>query len=137
MITRLGHTMLFVLDQGKALDTYVGKLGFKVGTDMKMEGLRWLTVTAPGDPDLQLVLAEPGPPMLEPEDAALIRRLLERNAMGAGVMQCDDCRATYEQLKAKGIEFLKEPTKEFYGVEAVFRDGCGNWFSLTEPARQG
>ena len=134
MITRLGHSTILVLDQDKAFETYVNVFGFKVNTDMRMEGgLRWLTLTAPGNPDLQILIAEPKPPMFEPEDAALVVKLLERNAMGAGVWECDDCRATYAQLKSKGIHFIKEPTEEFYGIEAVFRDGCGNWFSLNEP----
>lgn len=133
MITKLNHANILVLDQDKAYDVYVNKLGFRVQTDMTMEGgLRWLTVTAPGNPDLEIILAKPDPPMFEPEDGALVRRLLERNALGAGVWECDDCRKTYEDLKAKGIEFTKEPTEEFYGIEAVFKDGCGNWFSLTQ-----
>jgi catechol 2,3-dioxygenase-like lactoylglutathione lyase family enzyme len=138
MITRLGHTTLFVLDQAKAFDIYVNVLGMKVNTDVIMEGgMRWLTVTAPKDPNLEIVLSEPKPPILEKEAAELVRSLLERNAMGAGVWECDDCHATYQELKAKGIEFTKEPTTEFYGIEAVFKDGCGNWFSLTQRTSQG
>jgi len=133
MITRLGHTTMFVLDQAKAFEIYVNVLGFKVHTDMTMEGgFRWLTVTAPKEPSLEIVLAEAKPPILEDQDAALVRQLLERNALGAGVLECDDCEATFKKLSAQGIEFTKTPTKEFYGIEAVFKDGCGNWFSLTE-----
>lgn len=133
MITRLGHTTIFVLDQKKAFETYVNVLGMKVNTDVTMEGgMRWLTVTAPQAPDFEIVLSEAKQPILESEDAKLVRSLLERDAMGAGVWDCDDCRATYRELKAKGIVFTKEPTEEFYGIEAVFKDGCGNWFSLTE-----
>src|ERR1041384_7239219 len=102
MIRRLQHANILVLDQTKAYDVYVNKLGFKVNTDVTMEGgFRWLTVTAPGNPDMELILAEPNPPMFEPEDGALVRKLLERNAMGAGVWECDDCRKTYEEMKAK------------------------------------
>ena len=61
--------------------------------------------------------------------------ILEADAMGAGVWECDDCQKTYEELKAKGIEFTKTPKKEFYGIEALFKDGCGNWFSLTQRER--
>jgi catechol 2,3-dioxygenase-like lactoylglutathione lyase family enzyme len=137
MITRLGHANILVLDQAKAYEIYVNRFGFKVKTDMTMEGgFRWLTITAPDDPDLELILAEPKPPMFEAEDAELIRRLLEHDALGAGVWECDDCRATHKTLKARGVEFLKEPTEEFYGIEAVFKDGCGNWFSLTERKNQ-
>jgi catechol 2,3-dioxygenase-like lactoylglutathione lyase family enzyme len=137
MVTKLNHANILVLDQKKAYEVYVNILGFKVHTDMVMEGgFRWLTLTAPGAPDLELIIAEPSPPMFEPEDAALLKKLLEHNAMGAGVFECDDCRKTCAQLKAKGIEFSKEPTEEFYGIEAVFKDGCGNWFSLTQPKAQ-
>lgn len=132
MITRLNHANILVLDQNKAHDIYVNVLGFKVHTDMQLEGLRWLTVTAPGNPDMEFILAEPKPPMFEPADAEMLVKLLQRNALGAGVWECDDCRKTYAELKAKGIEFTKEPTEEFYGIEAVFKDGCGNWFSLTQ-----
>ncbi len=137
MIKRLQHANILVLDQDKAYDVYVNKLGFKVNTDVVMEGgFRWLTVTAPGNPDLEIILAEPSPPMFEPQDAALLKQLLERHVMGAGVWECDDCRATYTEMKAKGIEFTKEPTEEFYGIEALFKDGCGNWFSLTQRKLQ-
>jgi len=133
MVTRLNHANILVLDQKKAYEVYVNVLGFRVHTDVVMDGgFRWLTVTAPGAPEMELILAEPNPPMFDPEDAALVRKLLERNAMGAGVWECDDCEKTYQDLKAKGIEFTKTPTKEFYGIEAVFKDGCGNWFSLTQ-----
>ncbi|MGE5141039.1 MAG: VOC family protein [Rudaea sp.] len=56
--------------------------------------------------------------------------------MGGGVLETDDVQKTYEELESKGIEFPKPPTKEFYGIEAVFRDGCGNWFSLTEHPQE-
>jgi catechol 2,3-dioxygenase-like lactoylglutathione lyase family enzyme len=137
MITKLSHATLYVLDQKKAYDVYVNKLGLKVHTDMVMDGgLRWLTVSPPGQPDIEIVLAEPNPPMFEPELGQHVRALLEKNALGGGVWETDDCQKTYKDLKSKGIEFFKTPTKEFYGVEALFRDGCGNWFSLTEHPKE-
>jgi catechol 2,3-dioxygenase-like lactoylglutathione lyase family enzyme len=133
MITKVSHFTLFVLDQDKAYDVYVNKLGFKVNTDMKFEGgLRWLTVSPPKQPDVEILLAQPNEPMFSASALPHVRALLEMNALGGGVWETDDCQKTYEDLKAKGIEFLKTPTKEFYGIEAVFRDGCGNWFSLTQ-----
>jgi catechol 2,3-dioxygenase-like lactoylglutathione lyase family enzyme len=137
MITKLSHTTILVLDQNKAYDVYVNKLGFKVHTDMKMDGgMRWLTVSPPNQPDMEIVLAEPNPPMFDPEQGKLVRALLEKNSLGAGVLETDNCQKTYETLKAKGIEFLKPPTKEFYGTEAILRDGCGNWFSMTEHPKE-
>lgn len=133
MISKLSHITVFVSDQTKAYEVYVNKLGCKVNTDMTMDnGFRWLTVTPPDQPDLELVLAEPNPPMFSEDNAALVRTLLANQALGGGVWKTTNCQKSYETLKAKGIEFLKPPTKEFYGIEALFRDGCGNWFSLTE-----
>jgi hypothetical protein len=128
---------LYVRSQKVAHDVYVNKLGFKVKTDMTMEnGTRWLTVTPPGQPDIEVVLAEPSAPMVKAELLPHIKALLESDAMGAGVWECDNCQKTYETLKGKGIEFMKPPTKEFYGIEALFKDGCGNWFSLTQRTKK-
>lgn len=133
MITKLSHITIYVSDQNRAYEVYVNKLGCKVNTDMTMDGgFRWLTVTPPEQPDLEIVLAEPNPPMFDETGAQQVRTLLAHNAMGGGVWETTNCQKTYDTLKAKGIEFLKTPTKEFYGIEALFRDGCGNWFSLTE-----
>jgi catechol 2,3-dioxygenase-like lactoylglutathione lyase family enzyme len=137
MVTKISHITLFVRDQQKAHDVYVGKLGFKVNTDMKMEnGMRWLTVNPPGQADVEIVLAEAKAPMIAQDLVPHYQALLEAGAMGAGVWECDNCQKTYEELSAKGIEFTKKPTKEFYGIEALFKDGCGNWFSLTERPTQ-
>jgi catechol 2,3-dioxygenase-like lactoylglutathione lyase family enzyme len=133
MITKLSHATIYVRDQEKAHDVYVNKLGFIVKTDMKMDnGFRWLTVAPPQQPDLEIVLAEPNPPMFEPELGRHVRALLDADALGGGVWETDNAQKTYEELKAKGIEFTKAPTQEFYGIEALFKDGCGNWFSMTE-----
>src|SRR3954469_5906833 len=107
MITKLSHASFFVSDQEKAYDFYVNKLGFKVHTDMAMDnGFRWLTVTPPDQPGLEIVLAEPKPPMFDEAGAQAVRMLLENNAMGGGVWEADNCQKTYEELKAKGIEFV-------------------------------
>jgi hypothetical protein len=74
--------------------------------------------------------------MFQEPQANAMRILLEHHAMGGGVWEADDCHKTYEELKARGLEFLKPPTQEFYGIEAIFRDGCGNWFSLTERPKE-
>ena len=132
MITKLSHTSFFVTDQDKAFDFYVNKLGFKVNTDVKMEnGFRWLTVNPPDQPDLEIILFPANGANGFDEDVnAALKLLLDKGVMGAGAMYTSDCRATYEELKAKGVEFTKPPTKEFYGFEALFKDDSGNWFSL-------
>src|SRR5262245_53107902 len=107
MIKKMSHITLYVLDQNKAYDIYVNKLGCKVHTDMTMDdGFRWLTVSPPDQPDLEIVLSEPKPAVFGEEQAKVIRTLLEQNALGSGVWEADDCHKSYEELKAKGIEFL-------------------------------
>ena len=133
MKAMISHVNLFVRDQKTAYEVYVNKLGFRVHTDVTMDnGMRWLTVSRPEYPDLEVLLAEPCTPMMKPEIVAHLRAVLDSDAMPGGVWNTDDCEKTYEEMKRKGIEFLKKPTKEFYGIEALFRDGCGNWFSLTQ-----
>ncbi len=134
MITRLSHACIFVLDQDSAYDFYVNKLGFKVNTDAPMgPNDRWLTVTAPDAPELEIILAAVKEGMMfNKEKAATIRDLVQSGTLGAGVLECDDIFATYEELKAKGVKFQKEPKEEFYGTEAIFTDDSGNWFSLCQ-----
>jgi catechol 2,3-dioxygenase-like lactoylglutathione lyase family enzyme len=136
MITGMSHTTIWVLDQDRALKFYTEKLGFVLETDADMGGgARWLTVTKPEQPDLCLVLANPAPPMLSEEDGRTIRGLVAKGAMGAGVMRTPDVHATFKELTDKGVEFVQEPEQRPYGVEALFRDDSGNWFSLTEALR--
>jgi hypothetical protein len=96
-------------------------------------GYRWLTVGANTQPDLQIILQKVDNPMIKPEVAATLRRLLEQGIMSGGVLQTSDCRKTYEELKAKGVEFIQPPAGRFYGIEALMKDNSGNWFSMTEP----
>jgi catechol 2,3-dioxygenase-like lactoylglutathione lyase family enzyme len=136
MVTRLSHTSLFVSDQDKAYDFYVNKLGFKVNTDATMEnGFRWLTVTPPEQPDLEIVLfpASGTANGFDEEVKKALKLLLDKGVMGAGVLHTPDVRATYQELKAKGVEFRSEPKEQFYGIECIITDGCGNWFSMTQP----
>jgi catechol 2,3-dioxygenase-like lactoylglutathione lyase family enzyme len=135
MIRRLSHATIFVTNQDEALEFYREKLGFKVHTDaMVGEHFRWLTIGTNDQPDFELILMEPKPGMLMDEETAqTVRSLVAKGVLGAGVFNTDDCRGTYEELKAKGVQFLSEPTERPYGVEAVFKDNSGNWFSLTEP----
>lgn len=136
MITRLSHTSLFVIDQDKAYDFYVKKLGFNVHTDATMDnGFRWLTVTAPNAPDHEIVLFPASNQMngLDEDAQKALKLLLDKGVMGAGVLETNDCRATYEELKGKGVQFKSEPKEQFYGIECIVTDGCGNWFSMTQP----
>jgi catechol 2,3-dioxygenase-like lactoylglutathione lyase family enzyme len=132
MITKLSHTTIWVLDQDQALEFYTQRLGFEVNTDATMDGFRWLTVSPPGQPDHELILLEPGPPMMDEESAEQVRALVAKGVLGPGAFESDDCRSTYTELSRRGVNFLSEPTERFYGVEATLRDNSGNWFSMTE-----
>jgi catechol 2,3-dioxygenase-like lactoylglutathione lyase family enzyme len=134
MIQRLSHVTVYVLDQDAAYDFYVNKLGFEVRTDNNMEGFRWLTVGPKGQPGLEIVLMALFPnPMMDADTVNTIRSLVAKGAMGTGVLETADCQKTYEELKAKGVEFLYPPTERFYGTEALMKDNSGNWFSLCQP----
>lgn len=137
MITKMNHVSIFVLDQDSAFEFYVNKLGFKVHTDASMgPGMRWLTVCPPEQPELEIsLMAIAEGMMFKGEAARQMRMLVSQGTFGFGVFECNDLMATYEELKAKGVEFKKEPTKEFYGFEALFKDDSGNWFSLGEKQK--
>ena len=132
MITKMIVTNINVLDQDSAYDFYVNKLGFKVVDDIPMgPDSRWLTVSPPEQPDLQLVLFPVKESKMFPKEIAkTLADLIKKGIFGCGVFTCKDVFATYEELKAKGVEFIKPPTKEFYGTEALFKDDSGNFFSL-------
>lgn len=134
MIKGLAISTVWVLDQDRAKEFYVDKLGLEVRTDMTLGegGMRWLTVGAKDQPDVVLTLMLPGGPAADEESAAAIRTLVSKGILGAGVLATDDIHGDYEKLKAKGVEFLQEPQERPYGTEAIFRDDSGNWFSFTQ-----
>lgn len=133
----MNHLSIYVLNQDSAYDFYVNKLGFKVHTDAQMgPGMRWLTVTPPEQPDLEIILMPIEKGMqFTAETAEQLRNLIQKGTFGPGVFECDDIYATYEELKTKGVEFTKPPKEEFYGVEALFKDDSGNWFSLGQKKK--
>lgn len=134
MIQGLSHTSIFVDDQDTALDFYVNRLGMELKSDQKLpDGFRWLTVSPKGQ-DLELILMNLATvPSLSGDDKAAIRSMQKRGVFGAGVLRTADCRKTYDELTAKGVEFSSPPKDQFYAVEAILRDPFGNWFSLTSP----
>ena len=138
MIAKLSHATIFVLDQDSAYDFYVNKLGFKVHTDAPMgPGMRWLTVCPPEQPGLEIILMSVSEGMMfSKEAAAQMREMIKKGTFGFGVFECRDIFATYEELKAKGVEFKKPPTEEFWGWNALFADDSGNWFSLGQRKQE-
>jgi catechol 2,3-dioxygenase-like lactoylglutathione lyase family enzyme len=135
MIKGIGLVCVWVLDQDEAYDFYVNKLGLEVTLDAPMEGTggRWLLVHSKAQPEVPIMLAVPGPPVMDEDTAAKIRDLVSTGYLGPGSMATDDCRATYQELLAKGVEFTEEPSERFYGVDAGFRDPFGNQWRLTQP----
>jgi catechol 2,3-dioxygenase-like lactoylglutathione lyase family enzyme len=139
MIKGLSISTVWVLDQDRAKEFYTEKLGLEVRTDLTMGegGMRWLTVGAPGQPDVELTLMVPGPPAMDPESAEMVRTLVAKGVLGAGALTTDDIHGDYEKLKGRGVEFLQEPQERPYGTEAVLRDDSGNWFSFVQPREGG
>lgn len=143
MINQLSHACVFVLDQDRAKEFYTQKLGFEVRGDVTMgaefdgagQGFRWLTVGPSDQPDVEIILADCGMGH-DQQTADQIRELVAKGALGMGVMGTADCQKTYEELSSRGVVFLQEPAERPYGIEAVFRDDSGNWFSLSQRIEQ-
>ncbi|HET9858288.1 MAG TPA: VOC family protein [Nocardioidaceae bacterium] len=133
MITNISLLTLYVTDQDEARDFYVDKLGFVAKTDVSMgDGFRWVTIGHPDQPELQVTLMVPGPP-LDPDMAQAVERALAKGSMGGFGLSTDNCQKTYDDLVAQGVEFPQPPSERPYGVEAVMRDNSGNWLVLVEP----
>ena len=131
MITNISLISVFVDDIDEALAFYTGKLGFVLNTDVKLPDFRWCTVHHADHPELELQLALPGPP-LDEESTAAIKRMMAKGTMHGFGIATDDCRKTFAELTAKGVEYIQEPSDRPYGVEAVLRDNSGNWLVLVE-----
>jgi catechol 2,3-dioxygenase-like lactoylglutathione lyase family enzyme len=146
MIQKMSHSIIHVLDQDQAKDFYVSKLGLEVKVDHSLPtGFRWLTVAPKGQSEVEIILMKVGSGgdfvkmkganegKNDAKDVDTIAALLKKGMFSGGAFQTADCRKTFEELKAKGVEFVSEPKDQFYGVESVFKDPFGNWFSLTQP----
>jgi uncharacterized glyoxalase superfamily protein PhnB len=127
---------MWVHDQDEALAFYTQKLGFEVRSDVSLPELgdfRWLTVGPAGQDNLSIVLmAIPGPPVMDEETAGKIRDLMSKGFAGSVFLETDDCQASYEELKARGVAFTEEPEERPYGIDAGFRDPSGNSIRLTQ-----
>ncbi|MBJ7595745.1 MAG: VOC family protein [Candidatus Dormibacteraeota bacterium] len=132
MSVQVSHATLWVRNHDEAL-AFFDKLGFAVREDVKNGDYRWLAVTSFSQPDLAIVLAVPGHPMDE-ETAAHVKSAVAKGMLSSIVLSTDDCFATYEDLKAKGIEFTRPAAERPYGVDAAFRDPSGNEFRLLQAA---
>ncbi len=123
---------LYVRDQDEALAFYVEQLGFRVHTDVRNGDYRWLTVQHPEQPSFQLGLFKPGPPVHDAATAQTLSEVVAKGAMPPLVLMVDDCRATYERLRRRGVEFTQEPVDRYGAVDAGFRDPSGNGWKMIE-----
>ena len=135
MLNQLANVQVWVNDQDEALAFYTEKLGFEVREDVtvpEMGNFRWLSVGVPGQDVAIVLMAVPGAPVFDDETRQQILDLLAKGASGGLFFTTEDCRASYEELAARGVEFTQEPTEQPYGVDAGFRDPSGNQFRMLE-----
>ena len=134
---KIANAQLWVHDQDEALAFYTEKVGFEVQADVtlpEMGDFRWLTVGPPSQPDVSIVLmAIPGPPVMDAETADQVRDLMAKGFSGTVFLTTEDCQASYEELRDRGVEFTETPEERPYGIDAAFRDPSGNNIRLTEP----
>jgi predicted enzyme related to lactoylglutathione lyase len=138
---KVAYAGLWVHDQDEALAFYTEKLGWEVRADVtvaELDNFRWLTVGPPGQPDVSVVLnAVPGPPVMDAETADQVRSVMAKGWAGQVMLASDDVQASYEELSARGVEFVEKPEERPYGIDSAFRDPSGNQFRLMqvrEPA---
>ena len=133
---RISTVQLWVHDQDEALAFYTQRVGMEVRSDVtvpEMGNFRWLTVAPAGQPDVAIVLmAIPAPPVMDPETAEEVRNLMGKGFAGTVFLTTDDCHAAYEELKARGVEFVEAPEERPYGIDSGFRDPSGNHIRLTQ-----
>jgi uncharacterized glyoxalase superfamily protein PhnB len=137
---KITNAQLWVHDQEEALAFYTQKVGMEVRSDVtlpEMGDFRWLTVGPSGQEDFAIVLmAIPGPPIMDADTAEQVKALMSKGFAGTVFLTTDDCQASYEELKSRGVEFTEEPEERPYGIDAGFRDPSGNALRLTQ-VREG
>ena len=131
----IGVVGLYVRDQDEALEFYVEKVGFRVHTDARNGDYRWLTVQHPDQPSLQLGLFKPQAPELDASTAQSVREIVAKGAMPPLVLNVDDCRAAYQRMSARGVEFTQAPEERYGNVDANFRDPSGNGWKMIQSGR--
>jgi predicted enzyme related to lactoylglutathione lyase len=133
MAISLSHCFICVLDQDEALAFYRDGVGLEVINDVVLDEMRWVTLSSPTQPGVEIVLLKPGPPF-PPEDQATVRELLSKGVMPGVIFATTDCDAIFEKLRASGAEVLQEPMDQHYGVrDCAFRDPSGNMIRFSQP----
>jgi catechol 2,3-dioxygenase-like lactoylglutathione lyase family enzyme len=136
MLKSLTNVTIWVHDQDEALAFYTEKLGLELRDDVtlpELNNFRWLTVGIPGQDVAVSLVAVPGPPVFDEETRAQIMNVMAKGAAGGLIFSTDDCKASYEELKDKGVEFQQEPSEQPYGIDAGFRDPSGNQARMVQP----
>jgi catechol 2,3-dioxygenase-like lactoylglutathione lyase family enzyme len=128
---------LYVRDQDEALQFYVEKLGFRVHTDARNGEYRWLTVQHPDQPGFQLGLFKPQAPAVDERTAQGLQEAVAKGAMPPLVLVVKDCRAAFDEMKKRGVEFSQEPIERYGAVDASFRDPSGNGWKMVEAREEG
>jgi predicted enzyme related to lactoylglutathione lyase len=132
----IASAQLWVHDQDEALAFYTDRLGMEIRSDVtvpEMGNFRWLEVGPKGQTDVAIVLmAIPGPPIMDDATTAQVRDLMAKGFAGTIFLATDDCQASYEELSARGVEFIDKPFDTPYGIDSSFRDPSGNHFRLTQ-----
>jgi catechol 2,3-dioxygenase-like lactoylglutathione lyase family enzyme len=133
---RLSTVQLWVHDQDVALDFWTRKIGFEVREDVTVPELgnfRWLTVGPSGQPDIAVVLmAIPGAPVLDADTKRQIEDLMGKGFAGTIFLTTEDCLASHQELRERGVDFVEDPEDRPYGIDAAFRDPSGNTIRLTQ-----
>ena len=138
MLKSLTNVAIWVHDQDEALAFYTEKVGLELRDDVtvpELNNFRWLTVGIPGQDVAVSLVAVPGPPVFDAETREQIMTVMAKGAVGGLIFSTDDCRASFEELKNKGVEFQQEPTEQPYGLDAAFRDPSGNQARMVQPPR--
>ena len=133
---KIANVQLWVHDQDDALAFYTEKLGMEVRGDVtiaEMGNFRWLAVGPASQPDMAIVLmAIPGPPVMDGDTAEQVRSLMSRGFAGTIFLTTDDVRTAFAELKSRGVEFVDAPEERPYGIDSSFRDPSGNHIRLTQ-----
>jgi len=131
----VSHTFITVSNQDQALQFYRDVIGLKVVNDVAFDGLRWLSLTPPAQPGVEIVLQVPEQyPDISPADRDAMAALVAKGLLAGVIFTTDDCDATFEQLRAAGAEVLQEPIDQPYGVrDCAFRDPAGNMLRFSQP----
>ena len=127
---------LVTSDADAAKGFYTDKVGLEVRADVtvpEMGNFRWLAVGPAGQADVSIVLmAIPGPPVMDAETAEEVRSLMAKGFAGTIFLRTDDVQASYEELKGRGVDFVEQPEERPYGIDSAFRDPSGNNIRVTQ-----